>query len=229
MRCRTRLGGANTTASGMGECSSCCGEQRRAAEVTERDSNADIHLGTRKASCCRSRSEFPRTCAIPGFECAGVPSHPIFSARERNIAPPNHDAMPSFFDFQLGSDSNALETESLRYGRFRALQVPKRSVGELFSAFGLNADDLRAPTWTGGGARGYGYGSININTRGDAEEGEEGEEEERWWLDKMLISPRRRRVVKLVDQWWGRLWLLVVLPAAIVSPLVPHWFRYDCG
>lgn len=137
--------------------------------------------------------------------------------------------MPSFFDFQLGSDSHAQETESLRYGRFRALQVPKRSVGELFSAFGLNADDLRTPTWTGGGGRGYSYGSININTRGDAEEGEEGEEGERWWLDKMLISPRRRRVMKLVDQWWGRLGLLVVLPAAIVSPLFSHWCRCGCG
>lgn len=153
---------------------------------------------------------------------AGVPisSHPIFPTSPS----PVHDAMPSFFDFQLGSDSHVPETESLRYGRFRALQVPKRSVGELFSAFGLHADDLRTQRWTGGG---YSYGSISITTttRGDVEESEEGEGE-RWWLDKMLISPRRRRVMKLVDQWWGRLGLLVVLPAAIVSPM--FFFRCRC-
>lgn len=136
--------------------------------------------------------------------------------------------MPSFFDFQRGSDSPPPETESLRYGRFRALQVPKRSVGELFSAFGMNPEDLRTPDrGAGGQGRSFDYGSININTRGnaaeaeDGEDGEDGEEHERWWLDKMLISPRRRRVVKLVDQWWGRMGLLVVLPAAIVSPPLP--------
>lgn len=136
--------------------------------------------------------------------------------------------MPSFFDFQRGSDSPPPETESLRYGRFRALQVPKRSVGELFSAFGMNPEDLQTPDrGAGGQGRSFDYGSININTRGnaaeaeDGEDGEDGEEHERWWLDKMLISPRRRRVVKLVDQWWGRMGLLVVLPAAIVSLPLP--------
>lgn len=140
--------------------------------------------------------------------------------------------MPSFFDFQLGSDSwlPPPEAESLRYGRFRALPIQKRSVGDLFSAFGLNPQDSQqVPRWVGrgpgGAGGGYSYGSININTRGRAAEVEgegdgegEGEEEDgRWWLDRMLISPRRRVVVKLVDLWWRRLLLLVVLPAAIVS------------
>lgn len=139
--------------------------------------------------------------------------------------------MPSFFSFQQGSDSRALpppETESLRYGRFRALPTPKRSVGDLFSAFGLNAPDpLRIPRWTGrgpgGAGGGYSYGSINIDSRGNAAETDDTEDEEqdeRWWLDRMLISPRRHMVVKLVDRWWRRLGLLVVLPAAVVSSSV---------
>lgn len=144
--------------------------------------------------------------------------------------------MPSFFDFQLGSDSRALpppETESLRYGRFRALPIPKRSVGDIFSAFGLNVQDSQqTPRWVGrgpgGAGGGYSYGSININTRVNAaevEDEEEDEADERWWLDRMLISPRRRMVVKLVDLWWRRLLLLVVLPAAIVSAIISCLFE----
>lgn len=61
MRCSARLGGANTTPSGMVSEGSAVSRQR-----TERDSNADSQRAARRASCCRSGSPFPRSsCASP--------------------------------------------------------------------------------------------------------------------------------------------------------------------
>lgn len=127
--------------------------------------------------------------------------------------------MPSFFAFQQGSDSRSLpppETESLRYGRFRAMPAPKRSVGNLFGAFSAGAS---RPLLNNGRLEHYSYGAINTppgaNNNGTAG----GEEvDKRWWLDRVFISPRRKTVAWMAQRFWRRLGVLVVLPATIVSP-----------
>jgi hypothetical protein len=124
--------------------------------------------------------------------------------------------MPSFFAFQQGSDTRSLpppDTDSLRYGRFRAFSpARKTSVGNLFSVF---AGELGSNQW--GLTSTAGYGSINIATGHEGEEdGEEEEPDERFWLDRILISPRRRIVLKLVGSWYAR-WGVLMCPAVIVS------------
>jgi hypothetical protein len=115
--------------------------------------------------------------------------------------------MPTFFDFQQGTDSPPPETETFRYGRFRALPSNLYTVLAPTSS----ADPKR---WTAGG-----YGSINAaeDEDDDVDDEDAEAEERRWWIDRMLISPRRRVVVRIVGRWWSRMGLLVVLPAAIVS------------
>jgi hypothetical protein len=76
-----------------------------------------------------------------------------------------------------------------------------------------------------------GYGSINFATGNEEDEDIQGNDEpdERWWLDRMLISPRRRIVVKMVRRWWGRLGVLIFLPAVIVGFVcssIVVFFRY---
>ena len=148
--------------------------------------------------------------------------------------------MPSFFAFQQGSsDSRSLppsETESLRFGRFRAIplhlqqqqqQQQRRSRGDLFTVF-PESSTLTRPllSGVGGGSgrkNGWGYGAIDISRnkcvgRGDDnDEEEEDGVDERWWLDRVLISPRKKTVVWMMERWYRRWGVLVVLPAGIVS------------
>lgn len=146
--------------------------------------------------------------------------------------------MPSFFTFQQGSsDSRSLppsETESLRFGRFRAIplhlqqqqQQQRRSVGDLFTVFPESSTLTRPLLSGGGGGSGRncsGYGAIDISRnkyagRGDDDnEEEEDRADERWWLDRVLISPRKKTVVWMMERWYRRWGVLVVLPAGIVS------------
>jgi len=144
--------------------------------------------------------------------------------------------MPSFFAFQQGSsDSRSLppsETESLRFGRFRAIplhlqQQQRRSVGGLFTAFS-EPSTLTRPLLSGvgggGGRNGLGYGAIDISQNegagGNVDDGDDEEDgvDERWWLDRVLISPRKKTVVWMMERWYRRFGVLVVLPAGIVSP-----------
>jgi hypothetical protein len=127
--------------------------------------------------------------------------------------------MPSsFFAFQQGSDSRSLpppDAESLRYGRFRAFSpAHKSSVNNLFSLFAAGHSDSEP--------RSAGYGSINIATGHEAGEEEVDEPDNRWWLDRELISPRRKVVQRLVGCWWRRWAVLVVLPAVIVCLTFPR-------
>ncbi|CAZ80803.1 unnamed protein product [Tuber melanosporum] len=141
--------------------------------------------------------------------------------------------MPSFFAFQQGSsDSRSLppsETESLRFGRFRAiplhLQQQRRSVSGLFTAppeYSTLTRPLLSGAGGGYGSNGGGYGAINISRNGNAvrnvgddNDEEEDEVDERWWLDRVLISPRKKTVVWMMEIWYRRLGVLVVLPAGI--------------
>jgi len=144
--------------------------------------------------------------------------------------------MPSFFTFQQGSsDSRSLppsETESLRFGRFRAIplhlqQQQRRSVGGLFTGF-PESSTLTRPLLSGvgggSGRYGSGYGAIDISRNkgagrnDDDDEEEEDGVDERWWLDRVLVSPRKKTVVWMMERWYRRWGVLVVLPAGIVSP-----------
>ena len=114
----------------------------------------------------------------------------------------------SFFTFQQGSDTRSLpppDSESLRYGRFRAFSPARqqRSLQNLFSAFTDNTQD---------------YGSINLQAEEDDEE-EAEEVDERWWPDRLFLSPRRGTVRRIMETWWSRWAVLIVVPAVIVSGL----------
>jgi len=144
--------------------------------------------------------------------------------------------MPLFFTFQQGSsDSRSLppsETESLRFGRFRAIpfqlqQQQRGSVAGLFTAFpepSVLTRPLLSSVGGGSGRNGLGYGSIDISRNkgagrnGNDDDDEEDGVDERWWLDRALISPRKKTVVWMMERWYRRLGVLVVLPAGIVSP-----------
>ena len=121
--------------------------------------------------------------------------------------------MPSsFFAFQQGSDTRSIpppDSESLRYGRFRAFSS-KRSVGDLFSVFSSTQGSSHPSPI---------YGSINFATAAEAVENEDSDPDQRWWLNRMLISPRRETVLKVVKHWSTRLFVIVVMPAVIVSLL----------
>ncbi|KAI5777020.1 hypothetical protein EDC01DRAFT_431048 [Geopyxis carbonaria] len=128
--------------------------------------------------------------------------------------------MPSsFFTFQQGSDTRSLpppDSESLRYGRFRAFSPPpkqQRSIGNLFSAFaGDHFVGSSTPRQTGSS-----YGSIDFTTRAEVAtlDVEDEGEDHRWWLDRVLISPRRSLVKKMVERWWRRWIMFILLPAGI--------------
>ncbi|RPA93342.1 hypothetical protein L873DRAFT_1705886 [Choiromyces venosus 120613-1] len=138
--------------------------------------------------------------------------------------------MPSFFTFQQGSDTRSLpppETESLRFGRFRAIpsqqHQQRRRVGDLFGVFPETLA-VRRPLLRGGGGGNTrtGYGAIDIsrngggnNAPGEDEEEEENGVDDRWWLDRVLISPRKKTVAWMMETWYRRLGVLVILPAGI--------------
>ncbi|PWW80884.1 hypothetical protein C7212DRAFT_289939 [Tuber magnatum] len=138
--------------------------------------------------------------------------------------------MPSFFTFQPGSsDTRSLppsETESLRFGRFRAIPVhlqqqQRGSLRGLFTAL-PEPSALTRPLLSSGagggshGGNGGGYGAIDISRNGDLARNDDEEAiDERWWLDRVLISPRKNTVVWMMERWYRRLGVLVVLPAGI--------------
>lgn len=135
--------------------------------------------------------------------------------------------MPSsFFTFQQGSDSRSIpppDAHSLRYGRFRAFSpASKNSNSNLFSVF---SGEFGESSYQAG------YGSINITTgaEGDETAGDD-EPDDRWWLDRLLISPRRKMVKSMVGLWWRRWAILILLPAVIVcSPRARPCLRLTAG
>jgi hypothetical protein len=130
--------------------------------------------------------------------------------------------MPSFFQFQQGTESRArLNTDnSPLLGRFRA--VPDTSGGR-----------RRSRGYSGNGI----FGTFSAARIGEAvfgvgsEDGSEveGEEDEsnlrlsRWarrWGRKaryLWLEPKQAAVRRTVDKWWSRWFVLAVVPAAFVS------------
>lgn len=126
--------------------------------------------------------------------------------------------MPAFFNFQQGHDPRGAASDSSPLlGRFRAVpDAPRRSHRNSLSLLG---------SFTTGRAFGRGYGGVFGS--GDAADGSDEEAGEgqglikRWakTLRDLWLDPKQTAVRKVVDKWWTRWIVLVVLPAALVSVL----------
>ncbi|KAH8800954.1 hypothetical protein F5882DRAFT_318110 [Hyaloscypha sp. PMI_1271] len=122
--------------------------------------------------------------------------------------------MPSFFNFQQGSEARGgLGTESSPLlGRFRAVPDAQR-IGR--------RNSYRSTLFGSFAGRGFGYSRVF----GDGDESDEGdllENEDmgtlrRWGRAQrdLWLEPKQAAVGKLVDKWWTRWAVLVILPAAL--------------
>lgn len=121
--------------------------------------------------------------------------------------------MPSFFTFQTGNErpwsrADGNNDTSPLLGRFRAVPTAqprrRRSVGDLISSIS-------------------GYGTTIFGEDRNAElEEEEGNGS--WWINfwqkgirDVWITPTPVGVRGVVERWWWRWWVLVGLPAGLVS------------
>lgn len=125
--------------------------------------------------------------------------------------------MPSFFDFQQGTESRTGASDSSPLlGRFRAVPDAQRQARRVRS-HGL----LGSFTGGRGLANRYSlvFGSADDN---DSDEGESDGEDvgalRRWGrLQKDLwLEPKQAAVTQIVDKWWSRWIVLAILPAALV-------------
>jgi hypothetical protein len=124
--------------------------------------------------------------------------------------------MPSFFDFQQGSESRGQANDSSPLlGRFRAVPDAQR-IGRRNSYRNSLLGSFTA-------GRGFGYGAV-FGNGDDSDEGDLLESEDmgalrRWGRTQrdLWLEPKQAAVAKLVDKWWSRWAVLVVLPAALVS------------
>jgi hypothetical protein len=137
--------------------------------------------------------------------------------------------MPSFFTFQQGTESRArpsAQDASPLLGRFRAVPGARRG-----SLLGSTREGILKSI---GGSVGYGYGTLFGLPRGeealaggdDVEGGAAGGGGDvGCWGEggvvgsfaDVWIRPRQGAVRRVVERWWRRWGVLVVLPAAIVS------------
>jgi hypothetical protein len=131
--------------------------------------------------------------------------------------------MPSFFDFQQGNEGRGPTNDSSPLlGRFRAVpDAPRRShrnsVG-LLGGFPF-ARSLE---------RGYGsvFGSLGGEDGSDDDvDGEDIGAMRRWGRTQrdLWLEPKQAAVARIVNRWWSRWAVLVILPAALVScGLIPE-------
>ncbi|KAH0536580.1 hypothetical protein FGG08_006564 [Glutinoglossum americanum] len=114
--------------------------------------------------------------------------------------------MPAFFSFQQGTESRVRQDqESPLLGRFRALPAGdrrsrRRSVGDLFAGFRRH--------------------SVNYGTLGDGTGDGDIQEEGMQWsgvskVKYLFVEPREDAVKAVVERWWSRWMLLILLPAGI--------------
>jgi hypothetical protein len=121
--------------------------------------------------------------------------------------------MPSFFNFQQGSRENYATDSSPLLGRFRAVpdaQRIGRRNSQRNSLFGSFAASRR-----------FGYASV-FGGGDDSDEGDLLENEDIGALRRftrtqrdLWLEPKQAAVGKLVDKWWSRWAVLVILPAAL--------------
>jgi hypothetical protein len=121
--------------------------------------------------------------------------------------------MPSFFAFQQGSERRTAFTNETAplLGRFRAVpDSPRLSGGSGRSLLGFNVDRLGAA---------LGVGTSNNESEEDNSEDEGCDGVTKWGktMKDLWLEPKQSAVARVVDKWWTRWTVLVVLPAALVS------------
>ncbi len=122
--------------------------------------------------------------------------------------------MPSFFDFQQGSERPTTDSSPL-LGRFRAVPDAQR--------LGRRSSHRNSLLGSFTAGRGFGYGGVfgngNGSDEGDLLENEDMGSLSRWGRTQrdLWLEPKQAAVGKLVDKWWSRWAVLVFLPAALVS------------
>lgn len=128
--------------------------------------------------------------------------------------------MPSFFDFQQGTEtrpSNLQDSSAPLLGRFRAVPNTKRSSrgGSVSHLFGSGYGSLFS-TLT--------KGHVRDSDAVDGEPNEDAEIQGNYWIGwrksirDLWIQPQQGAVRRCCDKWWSCWGVLVLLPAAIVSP-----------
>lgn len=150
--------------------------------------------------------------------------------------------MSSFFQFTQGTESHHARPSdsSPLLGRFRAVP-PRPGLGQnRYGQLGLFGDRLAA----NGGGRGSVHVGYGVLVAAELEAAQQEEEEEghddhednrppRWkrsWRAYTLdlwVVPRHSAVRKVVDAWWSRYGLLVLLPAILVRQQGPGGMRGD--
>lgn len=118
--------------------------------------------------------------------------------------------MPSFFDFQQGHDPRGGATDSSPLlGRFRAVpDAQRRSHRNSLSLLGSFTAGRR-------------FGGIFGDGEDDSTEDGDGDGVVKGWVRTsrdLWLDPKQAAVGKVVDKWWTRWMVLVVLPAVLVSP-----------
>lgn len=126
--------------------------------------------------------------------------------------------MPSFFNFQQGRDPRgATNDSSPLLGRFRAVPDTQRRVRR----------NSLLPNLSSGRGFGSGYGSLFGGSReglGDGgSEVDSSDDEEgvvrRWTRTSrdLWVEPKQLAVTRVIDKWWTRWAVLIVMPAFLVS------------
>lgn len=135
--------------------------------------------------------------------------------------------MPSFFQFTQGSESRVRPTDSSPLlGRYRAVpprpRRPSSPLGLLSARYENGRDSIHV-----------GYGALIVaeieaglldgrdgSRAGDTtDDGGSRSKWERLWQSyfiDLFVNPRPSAVKRVVDRWWTRYGLLVLLPAALV-------------
>lgn len=123
--------------------------------------------------------------------------------------------MPSFFTFQQGAEPRANDASdgAPLLGRFRAVPDVQRHGRRSHRNSLLNR-------LSGAGLYG-GFGSLGDGDgEGAVVEGQDG----LWWFTRqaralrdLYLEPKHYSVAKVVEVWWSRWLVLIVLPAALVS------------
>lgn len=126
--------------------------------------------------------------------------------------------MPSFFDFQQGTErpSNLHDSSAPLLGRFRAVPNTKKRArgGSVSHLFGSGYGSI-VSTLTGG--------LVGHDSEAEDDEDSNAQEEGNTWrvwrksIRDLWIRPQQGAVRRCCDKWYSRWGSLVVLPAAIVS------------
>ncbi|CAG8958432.1 hypothetical protein HYFRA_00011109 [Hymenoscyphus fraxineus] len=122
--------------------------------------------------------------------------------------------MPSFFDFQQGRDSHRATSESSPLlGRFRAVPDTHRS--------GRRRNSLLPNLGSGLGIYGGLFGASREGLVDGGSELDSSDDEEgvlrRWTRNSkdIWLEPKQAAVARVVDKWWTRWAVLIVMPAAL--------------